>query len=212
MSDSTQRGIFLVFEGIDGTGKSTQVERLRRALERAGESPVISREPTDGPWGRKIRESASTGRMSLAEELDAFIQDRTEHVNGLILPSLRAGRIVVLDRYFYSTIAYQGSRGADARALQADLEARFPIPDAVFLLDADPHLTVHRIAHDRGEQPNEFERIDLLEKARAVFNSLEEPNILRFDASVPADVLHERIWKAFLAGPGKRLRDRAETL
>ena len=64
-------------------------------------------------WGRKIRESATTGRMTLADELEAFVQDRQQHIRELILPSLQAGKVVILDRYFYSTIAYQGARGAD---------------------------------------------------------------------------------------------------
>src|SRR5271166_6015958 len=81
-------------------------------------------------------------------------KDRTEHVEKLIGPALDAGKIVILDRYFYSSIAYQGSRGANVAEVKEIMESRFPIPDAVFLLDIDPILSVHRIAHSRQEEPN----------------------------------------------------------
>ena len=132
------RGRFLVFEGIDGAGKSTQIELLAQALRERGLDPVLSREPTDGPWGRRLRESATTGRMSAADELAHFIHDRTEHVKQLIEPSLAAGRWVILDRYYYSTIAYQGVRGLDPQGLLQQMERLFPKPDRVFLLDLDP--------------------------------------------------------------------------
>src|SRR5262245_42547095 len=100
-SPSKQPGILIVVEGIDGAGKSTQVRRIAEALRAVGETVVQSREPTDGPWGRKIRESAVSGRMSLADELHAFVEDRREHVAGVIRPALDRGEIVVLDRYYY---------------------------------------------------------------------------------------------------------------
>ncbi|MBL9085553.1 MAG: dTMP kinase, partial [Planctomycetia bacterium] len=88
----------IVFEGIDGAGKTTQVGLLVDALRRAGEDVVSSKEPTRGPWGMKIRESAVKGRLPEAEELQAFIEDRREHVRDLVGPALERGAIVVLDR------------------------------------------------------------------------------------------------------------------
>jgi dTMP kinase len=77
---------------------------------------VRSKEPTDGPWGQKIRQSAQTGRMSVEDELHAFTEDRKEHVRDLILPALTAGKAVVLDRYFYSTIASKEAAMASLRS------------------------------------------------------------------------------------------------
>lgn len=188
-----ERGVFAVFEGIDGAGKTVQIRRLAAALTAAGHDPVVSREPTAGPWGQKLRASALAGRLSAEEELDAFIHDRTEHVEHLIAPSLAAGRIVLLDRYFYSTVAYQGIRGLDTRAVRAEMERRFPIPDAVFLIDIDPVLALERIARSRGAAPDEFEKLESLRRTREVFLTLGEPVVTidgaRDEASVHRDVV-----------------------
>jgi dTMP kinase len=114
---NSSTGIFIAVDGIDGAGKTTQVEMLRAALTHAGLPVTVSKEPTNGQWGAVLRESAVSGRLSLDEELKAFINDRREHVDTLITPKLEAGHVVVLDRYFYSTIAYQGCRGANAREI-----------------------------------------------------------------------------------------------
>ncbi|MFN7924945.1 MAG: dTMP kinase [Bryobacteraceae bacterium] len=201
LSTDSWPGVFVVFEGIDGTGKSTQVRMLREALERAGETPVVSREPTDGPWGRKIRESATTGRMSLEEELAAFLEDRTEHVNGLILPALHEGRVVILDRYYYSSIAYQGARGGNEREIERIMTQRFPRPDVVLLLDIDPAEAVHRIANQRGEIPNEFERLEGLERSRRIFLGLGDDRIVRIRAGLAPQVVHREVVAALVAGP-----------
>ncbi|MCA9269530.1 MAG: dTMP kinase, partial [Planctomycetales bacterium] len=162
-------GILIAVEGIDGAGKTTLVRSLADALSQAGESIVVSKEPTDGPWGRKIRRSAAEGRMSLPEELHAFVEDRKEHVAELIRPGLDAGKIVLLDRYFYSTIAYQGARGADVAQPTRDMLAIAPQPDLVLLLDADPAEGLSRISTGRQETPNEFEKLDSLAAVRAIF-------------------------------------------
>ncbi len=193
------RSLFIVFEGIDGAGKSTQVRLLKEALEHVGEHPVVSREPTDGSWGRMIRESAATGRMSLEEELHAFMEDRKEHVAAVIRPALEAGKIVILDRYFYSTIAYQGARGADVAEVRARMEALFPIPDAVFILDAEPGVGVHRIAHSRG-QPDLFEDREYLERVRAIFKAMTGPGVQHIDASMPLEAVHARIMELLPEG------------
>lgn len=196
--------IFVAFEGIDGTGKTTQVQLLKQALELAGETPVVSREPTGGPWGRLIKESAATGRLSPSEELNAFVQDRTEHVEKLIRPALEQGKIVILDRYFYSSIAYQGSRGGNVAEIREFMESRFPIPDAVFILDADPSVGVHRISHSRGEQPNHFEGREQLARARSIFQNITGPTVHHLDAAVPVADLHARILQLFVEGALKK--------
>ena len=195
---------FIVFEGIDGTGKTVQVKLLKEALERAGENPVVSREPTDGPWGRLIKASATTGRFSPEQELDAFLQDRTEHVNTLVRPALEQGKIVILDRYFYSSIAYQGSRGANVADVKALMESRFPIPDAVFILDIDPGLGVHRIVHSRGERPNHFEDLENLARVRSIFQSITGKMVHQIDASMSIDAVHARIMELLIEGPLKK--------
>lgn len=195
--------VLIAIEGIDGAGKTTQVRLLKQALERAGEQPVVSKEPTDGPWGRLIKKSATSGRLSPEEELDAFVRDRAEHVQNLIRPALDQGKIVILDRYFYSSIAYQGARGLDSEHVQQTMESRFPIPDAVFIIDIDPAAGIHRVAHSRGEQPNEFEKLESLSRARTIFQSLAGEMIHHIDGAAPIEAVHERIMELLRTGPLK---------
>jgi dTMP kinase len=202
LADRTS-SLLIAVEGIDGAGKTTQVRMLRDVLERAGESPVVSKEPTNGPWGRIIKDSATTGRLSPKEELNAFIEDRTQHVNELIAPALEQGRIVILDRYFYSSIAYQGSRGANVDEIRTLMESRFPIPDVVFVLDIDPVIGVHRIAHSRGEEPNHFEDRANLAKAREIFQGMTGSNIHHIDGAMSRESVHTEIVTRFIEGPLK---------
>ncbi len=191
MEDSSA-GIFIAVEGVDGAGKTTLVDRLCTALSAAGETVVRTKEPTDGQYGAKIRESATTGRMDLESELQAFIDDRHEHVAEVIAPALERGEVVIVDRYFYSTIAYQGERGADVDQLTRDMRSQFPIPDVVLLLDADPSMTLLRVSESRGDTPNEFERQGALEKIREIFLALrpECPEIRVIDAASEADEVY----------------------
>jgi len=165
-----RNGILIAIEGIDGAGKTTQVDLLERYLRLVSGVPVVrSKEPTDGPWGKKIRESATTGRMSLEDELAAFIEDRREHVRDVIQPALDAGKVVILDRYFYSTIAYQGSRGANVGAIERQMLGEFPVPDVAFVIDVPAEVGLARVRQGRGEVPNVFEQVTTLDRCRYEF-------------------------------------------
>lgn len=182
-------GILIAVEGVDGAGKTTQVQRLETVLRESGRDVVVSKEPTNGPWGRKIRESARSGRMSLEDELHAFLEDRKQHVAELIQPSLEAGRVVLLDRYFYSTIAYQGARGAEVDQLLERNLAIAPTPTRVLLIDIDPAVSVERIRSGRGETPDEFEGVEYLSRVRQIFNQLADSRdeVCRFDGTQSID-------------------------
>jgi len=206
--DRSSQGIFIVIDGIDGAGKTTQVQLLGDAFEAAGESVVRSKEPTGGAWGRKLRESATNGRMPLDQELRAFVEDRKEHVANVIQPAINAGSIVIVDRYFYSTIAYQGSRGADAKSIAGDMRALFPSPDVAFLLDADPVITLHRIENGRGDSPNHFERLDQLAVVRKVFLDIaqNDPVMRIIDGSQSINAVFEAIANVLIEGVLKQKR------
>lgn len=106
------RGKLIAFEGIDGTGKSTQIKMLADRLTAEGLSVLSTREPTDGTFGKKIRELfVSREKVSPDEELALFMDDRREHVTSVIEPALAKGMIVLTDRYYFSTAAYQGAEG-----------------------------------------------------------------------------------------------------
>lgn len=178
-----ERGFLIVVEGVDGAGKSILARRLadRVAAER-GVEVVLSREPTDGVHGARVRASALTGRLPLEEELALFEADRREHVAMLIEPALARGAWVVLDRYYFSTAAYQGARGADPIEVLLRNEAFAIRPDVVLLLDCDPRISLERV-RTRGDVANEFERLDALERVRSIFLAIERPYIRRIDAS-----------------------------
>ena len=188
------QGLFIVIEGIDGTGKSTQSKRLAEWFRSRGREVVLSREPTDGPWGKKLRESATTGRLSAEEELECFLNDRREHVEMSIKPALAEGKVVILDRYYFSTMAYQGARGFDPAEIRRRNEAFAPQPDLLLILDLSVESAHGRIGA-RGDTANEFEQRDTLSRCREIFLSLRnEPFACVIDAEpslneVTADIL-----------------------
>jgi dTMP kinase len=188
------QGLFIVIEGIDGTGKSTQSKRLAEWFRSRGREVVLSREPTDGPWGKKLRESATTGRLSAEEELECFLNDRREHVEICIKPALAEGKVVILDRYYFSTMAYQGARGFDPTEIRRRNEAFAPQPDLLLILDLSIESAHDRIGA-RGDTANEFEQRDTLSRCREIFLSLrDEPFACVIDAEpslneVTADIL-----------------------
>ena len=200
ISSMTSRGLLTVFEGIDGTGKSTQVRLLADALSSAGLDVIQSKEPTDGPWGRKIRASADSGRMAPAEELDAFVKDRREHIENLITPGLEAGKVVILDRYYYSSIAYQGARLGNVEEIAQQMSSFAPLPDVVFLIDIDPVVSLTRIAESRGEIPNQFEQIASLNAAREIFNQLaeEDSRIIKLDGNCSLESIRMTLLDLFV--------------
>lgn len=173
-----QPGLFIVLEGIDGTGKSTQARRLGEWFEKQGREVVLSREPTDGPWGKKLRESASTGRLSPQDELQYFLNDRRQHVDEKIAPALAAGKVVILDRYYFSTMAYQGARGFDPAEIRRMNEEFAPVPDLLLILDLDVDTAHQRIGH-RGDSTNEFEKHESLTRCREIFLSLKDEPFAR---------------------------------
>lgn len=176
-------GLFIVFEGIDGSGKSTQAARLAQSLEALGYDVVLTREPTDGPWGRRIRDIAARGRAgtSLDDEIKIFVQDRREHVRQVIRPALRRGAVVICDRYYFSTMAYQGALGADPAALRRlnEKTCRFPIPDVVFYIHVPPRAGIARINRKRGGANAGYEKLDFLERVAAIFDSMDDPFFMR---------------------------------
>ncbi|MCG8416391.1 MAG: dTMP kinase [Proteobacteria bacterium] len=191
MSRASTRGILVAFEGIDGAGKTTQVKRLAGRLGEQGVPFVATKEPTDGSWGAKIRTSAQSGRMSAEDELQAFLHDRREHVATVIAPALAEGKVVVVDRYYLSTVAYQGARGlSPARLLRENAFA--PPPDILIVLDIEPALGLQRI-RQRGDRADLFEREDELHKAREIFRTLTVANLHVLDGTKEPAALSRHI-------------------
>lgn len=200
-------GLLIVVDGIDGAGKTTLVDRLQEFFRCAGEPCIRSKEPTDGPYGQQIRRWAQNGRpASIDAELDTFLADRSEHVRNVIGPALASGKIVLLDRYYYSTIAYQAARvPARLAELRDRILAAAPQPDATIILDTAPEIGLHRIVENRGDKPNAFERLDDLRAVRRAFLGMADlPNVETHDAAPPAAMVASAVIESLLAGALKR--------
>lgn len=201
MSTSARNGFLVVIEGIDGTGKSTHADILAAAMRARGLPVVQSREPTQGPWGRQIRESARHGRRPPAEELALFLNDRRQHVAEVLQPALDAGAIVIVDRYFLSTAAYQGARGLDPEEILRTNEEFAPIPDVAIMLTVDAAIGRRRI-RSRGDGDGDlFEKEDELRRVAQVFAQLDRPYITRIDTAQPVEAVAAQIRAAVESHP-----------
>ena len=194
------RGLLIAIEGIDGAGKTTQARAIAQRFAAAGLLTRESKEPTGGQWGRLIRQSKTAGRLSPADELEAFLEDRREHVAEVLGPSLRKGAIVIVDRYYYSTAAYQGVRGADPADILRRNEEFAPRPDLLVVLHIDPAVGLERI-RARGDQADHFERLDDLQRSAIVFRGFAGPHVLHVDGARPPHEITQAILDAFYAGP-----------
>jgi len=195
-------GKFIVFEGIDGAGKSTQAKLLGKWLEERGYEVVLTKEPTDTAFGKLIRKLVLTGgregiidgaRISHEAEALLFAADRAEHVHKLIKPALEGGKVVISDRYFYSSLAYQWARGLDLDWL-IDLN-RFAIkPDLVILLDLPVKESMKRIGSRSIK--TEFDKIvELQKKVRENYLKLAErfPEMKIVNALASVEDIHNDI-------------------
>ena len=186
-------GMFIVFEGIDGTGKSTQVHLLAEKLQQLGYAVVITREPTDGPFGQKIRELfVDRKSVSQEEELELFIADRDQHVQEVITPALSDDCVVVCDRYYLSTVAYQGANGMDPEFIM-EKNNKFPVPDLAIILEIEPAQGIDRIQNQRNEDPNTFEEESNLRKVAAIFGTMQHLYIKRIDAADSIENVHQQV-------------------
>ena len=198
------RGFLVAVEGIDGSGKTTQAERLARYCDEKRLTYILSKEPTRGKYGQLIRNSASRGRLSVEEEIDIFLKDRREHVDQVIQPALDEEKVVILDRYYFSTAAYQGAHGADPEIILSRNEAFAPQPDLLVILDVSPQTGLQRI-RERGDEPNKFETSDSLERARAIFNQIDRPYKIGLNGEDLVDMIGSSIMYAFQRAAAEKI-------
>lgn len=182
IKDPTLRGRLIVFEGIDGTGKSTQIKLLAQYLQECGIEVVTDYEPTRGEWGMKVRNAARSGeRLGLEEEIHCLLQDRREHVREFIEPALNRGAWVLLDRYYLSMMAYQGATGVNVEDLKQMNEEFAIIPDVAFWLDIPVELAMERM-NARGNDKDAFENEPFLQACSAIYSSMKMPWLFRIEA------------------------------
>lgn len=183
------------FEGIDGSGKTTQAEMSLNHLSCLGIQVKLFREPTNGKYGKVIRDILS-GRLpkrSPEDVLDLFIKDREENVTLNIQPALKRNKVVLLDRYYYSTMAYQGALGIDVEEIRAKNESFAPKPDLVliFLVPVDRALSRIRAVRENGT--DNYEKETFLIKVDKIFRSFRGPHIRFIDGERPLLQVNEEV-------------------
>jgi dTMP kinase len=164
MEQNKYFGKFIVFEGLDGSGQTTQANLLVDFLKQKRGKALLTKEPTvNSPFSKKIREVLKKKEKILPRKLqELFAQDRRWHLKNIILPNLKKGMAVVTDRYLFSSFAFGTASGVDYKYI-AELNKDFLLPNLVFFLDVSPKNCLQRIER-RGREKELFERKDRLEK------------------------------------------------
>ncbi len=192
--------MFITFEGIDGVGKSTQLDLLQQWLIDAGHDVVRTLEPGGTELGKEIRHLLLHRKGDVAPRSEALLYaaDRAHHVATVVRPALAAGKVVLSDRYFDSSVAYQGA----ARELDVDQVREISLwavdnllPDLTILLDLSAEQAIHR-RNKTGVEPDrlEQEKVDFFDRAREQYLKLAvEPRFLIVDANLSVDEIQAQV-------------------
>ncbi len=202
-----KRGIFITFEGIEGSGKSTQAQLASTWLKSRNISHAITREPGDSTIGKDIRRillSENTASLQPVSEALLYLADRFQHINEVIRPNLDAGNIVLCDRYHDSTVAYQGyGRGISLQWIENiwSNSGQSLLPDQTLLLDLAPEIGLNRSLEklrSAGLDESRFEKesLEFHTRVRDGFLEIARQNPKRFkmiDASLPSEKINQII-------------------
>ena len=203
------RSPFITFEGSEGCGKSTQVQRLAARLEHSGVPYLVTREPGGTPIGETIREllqfAPHNSAMTAETELLLFEASRSQLVRETIKPALERGLCVIADRFFDSTTVYQGA----ARKLDREMVERLNafvvgdcVPDITFILDVDAATAASRMQKPRKVDRMEQQPAEFYERVREAYRELakrESKRIVLIDGSRNADQIENEIWEMLLS-------------
>lgn len=206
------RGFFITFEGGEGAGKSSQIQRLGERLRAKGYSLMVTREPGGSPGAEAVRHVLLSGSAEpFGPEMEAilFAAARSDHVEQVIRPAVQRGEIVLCDRFIDSSRVYQGVTGGLDPALMAEIERvaiNGMMPDLTIILDLDPVEGLRRAVARRGkgEGADRFEKetLDIHKRRRAAFLAIaeQEPNrCVVIDAAQPPDVVEDAITESVFA-------------
>ena len=187
-------GVLVNLEGIDGCGKSTQSKLLREKLEGEGEKVIILKEPTKRPHGQKLWDVLHGKRKASNEEiLELFVLDRKQHVEEKIQPALDDGTVVLMDRYYYSSMAYQVAGGIDVEEIR-EKHVFAPRPDVVLIFDLPVSVALERVKEH--SDADEFEKDEHLEKVRTAYLDLENDPLVRIvDATGTPEEIFGNVWR-----------------
>lgn len=198
------KGLFIVCDGMDGCGKSTQATKLVEWIfsnYKKVDTITFTREPTQTKYGIEIRQRL--GNMQSPEEgkerlLELYVLDREQHVDNVIVPMLNQKAVVVCDRYKYSTIVYQAAQGVPISRTIED-NAGFPIPDIALIFNASVDSCMQRLS-SRGQITDGFEKREFLEKLKSGYAKLPQllpkENIMFINANQSIEQVHQDTIKA----------------
>jgi dTMP kinase len=196
-----KKGTFIVIEGLDGCGKTTQTKLLVEKL-RGNHDAVYTAEPSQGSIGAFIRTSILYREKRLPSAVEAllFAADRVDHVQNEVLPAMRQGKLVVSDRYLYSSLAYQGATGLSVEWIQKINEHALR-PDLAIFIDVDPETVMRRLKPEKSV----MEKLETQQKVREIYlKFVEDGDLVRIDGNKPkkavAQELHATVLK-FLSSP-----------
>jgi len=200
MQKNINQGKFIVFEGLDGSGQSTQAKLLTEFLLQQGYSILLTKEPTlNSESGRKIKEVLDKKIKIKPDELQKlFTQDRKEHLENLIIPALKQRKIVISDRYFFSAFAYGVADDLDLEWL-IKINNEFLLPDLTFFLKVSSEICIQRI-EKRGLLKTLFEKKEKLEKVWQVYEILPNrfENIYLIDGEKSIEDVFSQIKNVFI--------------
>ncbi len=187
-------GIFICIEGLDGSGKTTQARLLVNQLQKQGYSALYTREPSRGAIGKFIKKNClhTQKRGSGVVEALLFAADRIDHCEKEIVPGLSSGKVVVSDRYVYSSLAYQGAAGLEFEWIET-LNAKIVRPNMAIFIDVLPLVVMNRLKPKRSVMEN----LATQEKVRAMYlQFVKRGELLRVDGSGSEGEVTQRIIKA----------------
>jgi dTMP kinase len=189
------KGAFICFEGLDGCGKTTQA-RILVAKLRKSHYAVYTSEPSYGKIGAFIRNSYLYGakRVSSAIEALLFAADRLDHLKSEIVPALKEGRLVISDRYLYSSLAYQGAAGLDLSWIEKINEHALR-PDFAVFIDVDPKIVMQRLKRKKSV----MEDLETQQKVREIYlEFVEKGRLVRIDGNKPKNAVTTELLVALL--------------
>jgi dTMP kinase len=186
----SKKGAFICIEGLDGCGKTTQAKLLTKKL-RKSHNAVYTAEPSRGKIGTYIRERCLYGEKRLSTVVEAllFAADRIEHVENEVLPALNQGKLVISDRYLYSSLAYQGAAGLSLEWIEKINEHALK-PDLAIFIDVDPKTAMRRLKLKKSVMEN----METQQKVRGVYlKFVAKGELVRLDGNCAKDEVSEAL-------------------
>ncbi|MGC8998761.1 MAG: dTMP kinase [Candidatus Bathyarchaeia archaeon] len=191
-----KRGFFICVEGLDGCGKTTQAKILVRRLQKIGYNAIYTAEPSRGKIGRFIKRYCLHGKKRVSGIVEAllFAADRYEHVETEIIPALKDGKVVVSDRYMYSSLAYQGAAGLNLDWIRR-INEHAVSPNLAIFIDVEPDTVIKRLKPKKSVMEN----LETQRKVREVYlKFVENGELVRVDGNKSKSEVAEEIFSIVL--------------